>query len=262
MFIARPSAGERGPSYSLWNLARLDEIMSDRNAGFCFFDDFCTLDVSSWLLTQATTGTFALVDGDGGVARVDSASTTRGQGANVQKGMSNANLGSPTVQTVAHEFITCEADAEVFFETRFKIRDVGSAGAQVAFGLSASDTSLITTNAHNVTSGLVFASVEDAEEDILFVADKATAEDTIADVGTFIDSDVTETWHRAGFHVKGLDEVFVWFDGVKYEADSIATANIPDTEMTIVFECKSGNNTVDPILDIDWVMVAKHYRIG
>lgn len=249
MYISKPHvAGDRGLSHELWNLARLRELQVDPAAGFFFFDDFLDLPTGKYTATQATAGTFALIDGDGGIVEADSASTTDTQGI--------------TVQGVA-EWILPEAKSEIWAETRLKIHDFGTDGGDLQFfwGLAVEDGTLIATSANSTDNHVGFEGI--ATNVLDFVSEKATARGTIADVATVVDSDVTaNSWIKLGFHIIGLDAIEVWVNGVKYGTE-IATANIPIVEMTpsLVVQV-DGAGDGDPLAHIDWWAFAKSHRIG
>lgn len=248
MFLPRPPvSGDRGLSRGLWNLARLNTIAQDPSAGFFFFDDFLDLPTGKYTATQATAGTFALIDGDGGIVEADSASATDTQGINVQG---------------VAEWLLPEADTEIWGEARMTVHDFGTdgAGIQFFFGISEEDTTVIATSANSSANHIGFEAIATSALD--FVSEKAGTRGTIADVDTLIDSDVTTgSWHKLGFHVIGLDAIEVWIDGVKWGTEA-ATANIPIVEMTPTLVVQTDGASTDPLVRMDWWAFAKSFRIG
>lgn len=250
-FLVRPHvSGGRGFSRSLWNLSRLAEISMDPDAGFFFCDDFLDLPTGRYTATQATAGTFALTDADGGVVIADSNSTTDTQGINVQLG------------GTAGEMILPEADTEIWFEARVKVHDFGTAGAGIQFflGLSETDTTIIASSANSSANHIGFEAI--ATDSVTGVSEKATTRGTVSSLTTLIDSDVTaDSWVKLGFHVKGVDTLTFYVDGTA-NGTTIATTNIPAVELRPSIVVQTDGASTDPLAHMDWWAVAKSFRIG
>ena len=112
-FFAKPPGqkNHRGYSRELWLRCPREEIRGDRGVGVYFEDDFTTLPTGKYTATQATAGTFALTDAEFGVALADCASSTNGQGINIQ---------TPAA------FIKPAAGVNIWGEARLKIADAAT----------------------------------------------------------------------------------------------------------------------------------------
>lgn len=250
MFVAKPPHTNRGPSRELWNLSRYAEILADPGAGFAFFDDFLDLATGKYTATQATAGTFALTDADGGVVIADSNSATDTQGINVQLG------------GTAGEIVKCEADSEVIFEARIKVHDFGTAGAgqQLFLGLSETDTTIIASSANSSDNHIGFEAI--ATDSVTGVGEKATARGTVASLVTLVDSDVTAgSWVKLGFRVVGVTRIEFYVNGTK-NATTLATANIPIVEMRPSLVVQSDGASTDVLVHMDWWYCIKKFREG
>lgn len=248
----------RGPSRQLWNKARWGEIIHDPSAGFGFFDDFLFLPEGKYEVTNATAGTFNLIDGDGGIVEADTASSTDTQGVNVQLG------GDEAGTTDASEMFLPEAGTEIVFEARFKVHDFGTDGAGMAlfFGLSENDTNILgtaVTNANDSDNHIGFEAI--GTNVVTAVGEKATARGTVASVATLVDSDVTaDSWINLGMRVIGVTKAEIWVNDAR-NASTIATANIPIVEMSPSLCLHVDGGATDVLLRMDWWYCIKKNRI-
>jgi hypothetical protein len=224
-----------GPS-SLWKGCAFQTLERDENRGYAMSDNFLTLPTGKYTATQATTGTFALSDAEGGVALADSGSTTVVQGINVQL---NSTVGAP--------FFT-QATGIMWFEARLKAADITDSGLQKGpeffCGLSEIDTTVIGTSANTSANHIGFESVSD-DNVLLFHAEVAGVRtSSTASIHTLVD----DTYVRLGFKVVNRARIEVYVNGVKVDT---LTAGFPLVGLTPTFVCQSGGTT-DPILHLDW----------
>src|SRR3990167_2251066 len=140
--IARYSHG-RGPSqvFTGFDFERLEY----GDGGFLFWDEFRDLLTGRYVSTQATAGTFALDDLKGGVAILDSNSTTTTQGIQIQK--KEGSTG---------EMFAPDADDTLAFECRIAFHDLGAlaTAGELFIGLASIDTSIIASSATSATTYL------------------------------------------------------------------------------------------------------------
>jgi hypothetical protein len=243
----------RGFSKELWADCPRSSIESDPDFGWYFRDDFMDVfDLTNrYTLTQATAGTFAMIDDDetapltdGGIAALDCGSSTVAQGGNVQAS-----------STVGARFKP-QANSKIWFEARIAVADLtaGSTGPEFYCGLAEIDTTIIGSSALSTANHVGFSSVTD-DGVLISAAEKASAAHTgttMLALGTApLLADVT--WHKIGFRITNLTKVEFFVDGVQKSGtgDNVATANIPIVAMVPSLVCHS-DGTVDPIVYIDW----------
>lgn len=236
-------AGEyesRGQSGLLWKDCPGGDLNIDLNRGYFFLDDFLDLPTGKYTATQATTGTFALSDEEGGVALADSGSTTEAQGINVQ-------LGS----TVG-EFAATQTAGKLWFEARVKASDITDSGTQKGpeffCGLSAIDTSVIAASANSSTDHIGFESVSDDNVLLFHTENGGNRTSSTATIHTFADDEYV----KLGFRVTNQSKIEVYVNGAKVDT---LTTNICTALMVPTLVCQSGGTT-DPIVGIDWWSVA------
>ena len=226
----------RRPSTTIWDDCELGNGRDDLGRGFFFRDDFLDLPTGKYTAMQATTGTFALDDAEGGVALADCNSVTSAQGINVQK---------------AGEFIKCGvARTKQFFEARVKVADIAT-GPELFVGLAVVDTTVIASSALTAQA-IGFKTLTD-DGVLLATCKDGTSETTVGSIHTLVD----DAWVKLGFMVEGsvADSTAVVSFYVNGVYKGKITANIPTTELTVTFVCQSAGTT-DPILHIDWVEAA------
>lgn len=226
--------GKYNPAFTagVWADCPILAAMHDPSVAHHIFEDFNNIDAATlagYTVTQAgAVGTFALDDAAGGVAIVDSGSTTVTQGANVQK------LG---------ECFKPAAGKNIWYEIKCKIVDTFDK-AELFIGLSITDTEIIDTSSNASTDHIGWQCVTD-DGVLLFSAEKGGTGATKASVTLEEDTFIT-----LGFKVNGLTDIEHWVNGVKIGTTHL-TANISVAEMTPSFVCQSGG-TNDPILHVDW----------
>lgn len=236
--------GRTGPSDgTLWFDCPWSQLKNDFGRGYTFEDDFTGAHdlTNKYTLTQATTGTFLLIDEEGGVADLDCASSIVTRGGNVQYG---SGVG---------EFASTQAAGKMWFEARVKATDIGSSGPEFFLGLHNIKTAIIASSAMDATASdwIGFKSLTDDSILLGTAANNAasSAETTASDIHTFVDG----TYVNLGFKVTNRDKVEFYVDGVK-QTNTVA-ANIPTALMVPSLVCQS-DGTVDTIISIDWWMCA------
>lgn len=218
-------------SQNLWNLSGfLGMSPAELMLGSAVLDNFMDLPTGKYTATQATAGTFALTDEEGGVALASAGSTTATQGINVQYGGTAGETFVPT------------AGKDIYFETRVKVT-ANATGPEFFAGLAITDTSLIAGSA--LTSQAIgFKSVTD-DNVLLATCKDGSSETTASSIHTF----VTGTYVKLGVKIVGTSAAKFYVDGVLV---ATITANIPTTEMRVSFVCQSGGTT-SPVAAFDWV---------
>jgi len=234
---AKSGSIRRGLSPTLFHQAPIVQFMSgDLGEGFGFIDDFLVFDDASyrWLLTQdGSAGTAALdTAAKGGVLLIDSASSSAGLGPDLQMGGAAA----------ACSYIPSAASS-IYFETRFKVADIGSTTVQAFVGLSAITAPLIDSNANASANHIGFETFDSLT--LTFATEKATNRTADTSAGTIAEG----TYVKVGFVVDGLSSVTPYVNGV---ARPKITTNIPIVDLTPSL-CVRSAGTTDPILHVDWV---------
>lgn len=246
-FITKPKAKagseRRGLSPTIFSQCPITIIKNGGfSEGFGYDTDFITFnDESPWVVTNATAGTAALDDAKGGVLLLDSASTTSGQGVQMQLGGA----------TGAESFIA-SADSKIYFEARIKLADIGSTTVQAFLGLSEVDTTVIASGANSSANHIGFEFIDDTDVDLK--SEKAGTRSASDSLGTIVD----DTYMKLGFIVDGVTKITPYIDGV---AGTAITTNIPIVEMTPTFVCQT-SGTTDPIMHVDWVACYQVERIA
>lgn len=231
-------AGEyesRGQSGLLWKDCPGGDLALDLNRGYLFIDDFKDLPTGKYTATQATAGTFALSDEEGGVALADCNSTTATQGINVQ-------LGS----TVG-EFAATQSAGKMWFEARVKASDIAT-GPEFFCGLSAIDTSVLASSANSSTDHIGFESVTDDNVLLFHTENGGSRTSSTATIHTLVDGEYV----KLGFRVTNQSKIEVYVNGAKVDT---LTSNVCTALMVPTLVCQSGGTT-DPIVGIDWWSVA------
>ena len=254
----------RGRSNGLWNNPAHPcpwNRIRDEGIGISFWDDFTTgADVAyMYDVTNATAGTFAIIDDAIGVADADSASSSNEQGVNVQR--CHADGIGETYKPAAGKHI--------WFEGRLSVGDIGTDTApEFFFGLATIDTTVIAGGVNTTDNHIGFETTTGAEE-VSVYGEKATERSTAASATslvyphTLIDFDTTPTtaWVKFGFYVNGVTSVKFFVNGIHIVAEDLATANIPIVEMVPTLVCQSFG-TVDPIVHLDWWAAAQLTQVS
>lgn len=223
----RPPGARTDRWYSQELLAGLDP---DPSHWYGDEDDFTKgLATAKYTVTQATTGTFALGDGAGGVALLDCDSSTVAQGVNVQQGGTAGEWAMPA------------AGRTIIWSSRLKFVDTAS-GPEFFIGLHETDTSIIAASALSGDNMVGFSSVTDNKV-LLATSEKATVPGT-----TTGHTMVEDTYALLEFKITGVTLVEFFVNGTK--VSSLATTYIPIVEMRPSFVCQS-DGAVDTIVHID-----------
>lgn len=198
-----------------------------------YFNDFDSLaefngitDTATWDVTAVGVNTFALADGDGGLALITNAAADNDGTFYQKKGES-------------FKFV---AGKRLFFKCRFKVSDATQ--SDVLFGLAITDTTPL-----DVTDGVFFRK-DDGDANIDFDVEKNNTA-TTAVAGTL----VTDTFIELAFFYDGVDGVSYYVDGVK--KGELAVTNLPDDEeLTVTFGVQNGE-AVAKTMTVDYIFVAK-----
>lgn len=210
------------------------------------FDDFDVFDSTAttgrWIVTQATAGTGARIDGHGGILQLDSDSSTADQGIQAQR----------TTET-----IKLAAGKKVVFAARAKVTDLAN-NAQIFLGLGIKDTTFMAAGVVSASDYIgffqdvnVIAGTGDYTASTLAFGlyDGVTLEEVKAAAPM-----VEDTYFICGFIVDGVTTATpftVTSAGVVSLGTAITIADPPDTELSVTFVCQS-EGTVDPIMLVDW----------
>ena len=217
----------RDLSQKLWYGAALHPIMQSPGSGFEVFDDFLAnyadLADGGFVVTQATSGTFASGAAEGGIAIADPGAITAEQGVNVQ--------------VDSAQFVPQDG-SKIYFEARVKASAITS-GINFFLGLAEVDTTVIASSAISTANHVGFSSVT-ADGILLFNSEKAGAGDTGACTTL-----VADTYVKLGFRIDGLDKITQYVNGVETGTAKV-TANIPIVALvpTLVCQAKGTRNTI------------------
>lgn len=217
----------RDLSQTLWQNAPLQTVRENPGKGLCFEDDFMAnyadLTDGGYVVSQATSGTFASGTEEGGVAVADPGAATATQG--------------PNIQVDGAQFLPA-AGKKIYCEARIKASAITS-GINFFLGLAEVDTTVIATNAISTANHVGFSSVT-ADGILLFNSEKAGAGDTGA-----CHTLVAGEYVKLGFLIDGVDSIKQFVNGVETGTAKV-TANIPIVNLvpTLVVQAKGTQNTV------------------
>lgn len=230
----------------LWDDCPRYEIENDPAAGYFFRDDFMqdfTL-TGRYTLTQASAGTFAILDQRDGVAELDSNSTTQHQGAQIQAG-----------STVGERFAIV-ANTKIWFEAQILLKDIATV-PNIFIGLHDIDTTILSSGVLvDSSNDWVGFKCETALSTLLGTCCNNTTESvtsTLLTLSSLYDGDATtdgSAWLKLGFKVTDDDKIEFYVNGTK--SSSVITSNLPSALLVPSFVCQT-DGTVDPIMWIDRV---------
>lgn len=221
-----------GQSYKLWKDCSIETLAIDHNRGYVFDDNFLTLPTGKYTATQATAGTFALDDADGGVVLADSGSNTVAQGINVQL---NGTTGAG--------FWT-QASGKLWFEARVKLTDIAT-GGEFFIGLSEIDTTILAASANSSANHIGFESTTD-DNVLTFHAEVAGTRTSATQT---IHTMVEDEYVRLGFKVVDRTRIEVYVNGAKVDT---LTAGFPLVGLVPSLVCQVGTTNEDVIAHLDW----------
>lgn len=229
-----------GLSEQLWRGIDLRDMLVRPNYGTAEFDHFTSPSVTLTgrsTLTQATTGTFAMLDENLGVARAASASTTNNQGlTSVQ--MQQASTGA------RH---SVPSSGRVCFEARVRTTGSGTPG-KLFVGLAPWNTAILSSGA--LTTSTQYIGFNMLGTLTLTCTSRKSSSTTAntASLGAMVDS----TWIKLGILIENASKASVWVNGVRLDT---LTTNVHDGFCIPTFACVSAGTT-SPTLDIDWYALA------
>jgi len=198
--------------------------------------DIATTAMAGWAVTQATAGSATLDPVVNGVLLLDSASSTEGQGIQIQQ-----NIGA---------YYTPAAGRKIWFSARCKIAD-SALDCQFFAGLAQINTTIIASNVITNDIDLIGFGMQKDDAGVL---------SAFACLGTDLDEDagptlVDDTWFLLEMEIDGLTGMRFWVDGVEITLSNITSSNFPVDPMVPTFVCQVDDGSTTPILHIDYVEV-------
>jgi len=196
-------------------------------------------------LVQATAGQAVINDAaEGGWVQVDCNSTTDNQGA---------TLFFPAAVVMP------AADRTIVIKGIMRVRDIGSTGLQMFFGLllSTLDTTPVTADAP--ASGAtdyvgVYTTGNTGTAGVMKFAAEDGGTQSLSTVAfhTFLDGDVVTDGTeivKIEIRINGTRDLELWVDGVQAQHDVAASAIPEDTALRLALACIC-STTTDPILEV------------
>lgn len=242
---ARSSADTtRNLSPAIWNQVDVGALRSGID-GYLIEDDFFDYASTKWQVTQATSGTMALSNNEGGTALLDSGATTSTQGPNVQYGGTNTGAS-----------IVAPSNGLLLYEVRCKVTTAMSTAPNLFIGLSEYNTAIIATSALATSKTYAGFSSVTADGVILGCSgDGTNAATSVVPYGTSTGLTlVADTYIKLGFVIKNRATMTMYVNGQK--SGNTITTYLPTTsKMRISFVCQS-RGTLQPILEVD------RFRVG
>lgn len=198
--------------------------MPDPTKWHAYFDDFDTYVAGDWTITNASAGTIALTDIDGGAILV-----TNGASDDNFVGMNKKGEG-----------FLMESGKRAFFKCRFKVSDATQ--SDVVIGLQITDATPL-----DVTDGIYFLKADDAATYTLVCRkDATTGSNTSAAIASLADN----TFVTLGWYYDGAGSIKYYVNDVHNGTLDASSTYLPDTELTVSFALQNGsagakNMTVD-----------------
>lgn len=192
-----------------------------------FFDDFDTVPTSTnYTITNASTGTIALVDGDGGLLALTNNTSDNDLIAIQKKG----------------ESFKFESGKELWVSTRFKLSDATQ--SDFVYGLQITDTTPL-----SVTDGVYFIKSDDSTTVNLVVVKNSTS------TTTAVTTLANDTFVTLSFLYDGASTIYIYVNGV--QVGTSVTTNLPDDEeLTPSFAVQNGE-AASKILTLDFIEAEK-----
>jgi len=222
---------------AVWGGFPMQDLLSEPGKAFYDFDDLAHIDSTAttgkWVLTQVTSGTAVIIDGAGGLLKLDAGATTADQGVQLQW---------------IKESVKYSATTPVYLETY--ITAITNPANQFFFGLSITDTSLFATGENSSTDHIGFemnaTSIAANANALQFVSESGGTRTTVADVHEIVASE--------GFFLgirieRGTATAYV--NGVPV---GTITTNIPTTELAPTIALLA-EGTTQPTATFDWIRV-------
>lgn len=198
-----------------------------------YFNDFDDLgqfngitDTASWDVTATGAGTFALTDGDGGLAIITNAAADDDAVYFQKKG----------------EGFRLAANKQAWFAIRFKLSDVTQ--SDFVAGLLITDTTPL-----DVTDGVYFIKADGSAAVTMGVEKNNTA------TSTSVTTLTNDTFVELAWYYDGLSAIHAYVDGVR-KGTSVTTNMVDDEDLTVSFGLQNGE-AVAKTMTIDYVFAAK-----
>ena len=240
----RTSDTTRNFSPTIWNQVDVSQLRAGID-GYLIEDDFFDYASTKWQVTQATSGTMALSNLEGGTVILDSGATTSTQGPNVQYGGTNTGAS-----------IVAPASGLLLYEARLKITTAMSTGPNFFAGLSEYNTAIIASSALATSKSYAGFSSVTADGVLLGCSgDGTNAATSVVPYGSNTGLTlVADTYIKLGFVIKNRSTMTMFVNGQK-SANTITTYLPTTAKMRLSFVCQS-RGTLQPTMDIDRVRVA------
>lgn len=194
-----------------------------------YWEDFDYYLSTDWTITNASTGTIALTDVDGGCILLTNNSGDDNLIAMQKKG----------------EGFLLAANKQAFFKCRFKVSDATQ--SDIAIGLQVTDTTPL-----DVTDGVYFLKTDGAATlDFICRKDASTGSNSDTAIASLAD----DTFVTLAWYFDGVSTVKYYVNDVLKGDVSGASAYLPDTEMTISFALQNGE-AVAKTMTLDYILAA------
>lgn len=204
--------------------------MPDPTQWHVFFDDFDRYVAGDWTITNASSGTLALTDVDGGALLITNGSSDDNLVAVNKKG----------------ESYLLSAGKRAFFKCRFKVSDATQ--SDVVIGLQITDTTPL-----DVTDGVYFLKADGAATvDILCRKDASTGSNSASAIATLAD----DTFVTLAWAYDGVGAIKYFVNDVHKGTLTASSTYLPDTELTVSFAIQNGE-AVSKTMTLDYVFVAE-----
>lgn len=195
-----------------------------------YFDDFMTYLAGEWTITNANSGTLALVDAAGGVLRISN-STDATWLVSAQK------VGEAFLPVAGKRFIG-----------RIRVRLADVVNGAMLVGLAITDTSPL-----DATDGIYVIKADAAAAASLILRKNATTGSTSLALGNM----VNDTWFQVDLFYDGGDLLYAAVNGTIIGTLPYTSDYFPDTEITPTMYRDNGAAGASETLDVDTLWFAQ-----
>lgn len=203
--------------------------LPDPSSWHSYFNDFDTYVAGDWVVTNASSGTVALTDADGGVLLITN---------------NTADDNAVFLDKVGESFLM-EAGKPAVFKARFKVSDATQ--SDLVIGLQITDTTPL-----DVTDGIYFLKSDGSASLSAICRKNATTGSTSLTAATL----ASDTYVTVGWYYDGISSVTVFVNDAAVGTLDGSSTYLPDTELTVSIGIQNGEAAAKS-LSVDYVLAAK-----
>ncbi len=239
------TASGRGPSPLIWDGVAFNDLLTNPENGFAYYDDF-----TRPFATTTTDGYVITTINSGGIS---ASQTLAGGHLFVSSEANNAQYDGVEAQMESCMVLPV-AGAAIYYEARVKMNDTGAGVSNFYIGLAGIDTSLMASGAIDdvVSKAAFYRASGTTAEQLAVINSKTSVQEISADKVTVSDG----TWVKLGLVIDGVTSVKYYADGVLVDTHTTANA-IPAAVMCPSYVAQTEGAAKNAELTVDWIRVAQ-----